>query len=253
MSFRICLAAAFLVAMGMATAHAGVIVSDDFEGYANQAAMDAVWVPSGTSGGSQLSTDQSVSPTHSAFNDVDTRRSTQVFGDAPVPTDANPLVWSFQYYDTQAGVSLARNYMQLWDNSGGLAQLVSLGVYNAVPGESVADHHTYYRARVAFGGGPGWILLKEPGVATRSVGWHELKAVFGTSTVDFYVDGTQGASGITYGSGYTFDTMQLGSGLSSAGGAAYYDDVLLQSVPEPASLALLGFACLGLAVARRRA
>ena len=135
-----------IVALVCGRASAVLFVSDDFEPYANQAAMDAVWAPS-VGAGASLSTDQSVSLTHSALVGTDALRSTRVFDATGVGgTNAQPLVRSFDYYDSNPGVAIARNYAQLWDNSGGLAQLLSLGVYNAVPGESVANHHTYYAA-----------------------------------------------------------------------------------------------------------
>ena len=50
MKIRIALASALLAVTGcLATASAAIIVSDNFDGYANQAAFEAAWAPMGRS------------------------------------------------------------------------------------------------------------------------------------------------------------------------------------------------------------
>ena len=118
-----------------------------------------------------------------------------------------------------------------------------------------ADLNTYYACRVAFAPGPNWFILNTEGVPTRSTGWHELKAVFSDTTVDFYVDGVMGMADVPYASAagtFTFDRVTVGSGLSSPNGVAYYDDVKVTIIPEPATLALLGLGCAALLGRHRR-
>jgi hypothetical protein len=224
-------------------AQAAVIINDDME-YASQAAFDAVWVPSGA--GAQLSTAQSSSPTQSAYIDLTARRNDQNITPV-VSTDAQPLVWKFMFYDS-TGTGHARQYGQMLAGPSGLSELVAMGLYNN--SGTIAEMSTYYSGRVAFG--TGWFVLDDPGVVTRSVGWHELKAVIKGSTVDFYVDGTAGKLGVAMaGSGQQWYQARIGSGLSTANGDAYYDDYYLEQIPEPATLALLGLG--GLFLRRRRA
>lgn len=244
-------------------ANAQVKFFDDFEGYADQAAFNAAWnVGVGGGGGVILSTDQASSASHSVQQDVTNRSSGKDF--TPVSgSDAQPLEWSFKFYDSTQEANL-RQFATIRDNAPALAQLVALGAYNDTTltkdlftGASVtaADLNTYYACRVAFSPGPNWFILNTPGVPTRSTGWHELKAVFGDTTVDFFVDGILGMADVKYANAagaITFDRVTVGSGLSSANGVGFYDDVSVVVVPEPATFALLGLGCLGLLAVNRR-
>ena len=246
-------------------ANAAIVFSDNFDGYADQAAFNAVWNVATVGGGGTLSTEQAFSGSQSIKQDLTAKASghdiTPVFG-----LDVQPLVWSFRFYDSTQANNL-RQFGALRDATPALAQLVAMGAYNDTTltmdrytGLSVtaADLNTYYAVRVAFAPGPNWFILNGPNAPTRSTGWHELKAVFGDTTAEFYVDGVNALSGLTtsYASAagaITFDRVLVGSGLSSANGVGYYDDVMVQVVPEPSTWGLMLLAVLVGAVRRVRA
>ncbi len=238
------------------------IFYDDFDSYADQAAFNAAWAVGIVGTGGILSTEQAFSPLQSIKQDLSARASghdiTPVSG-----SDTQPLVWSFRFYDSTQQANL-RQFATIRDNSPSLVQLVAIGAYNdttltknLITGDPVTatDLNTYYACRVAFSPGPNWFLLNAAGVPTRSTGWHELKAVFGDTKVDFFVDGILGMGGISYAASagaITFDRVTVGSGLSSANGVGYYDDVLVQLIPEPSALALLSLGLLALLSNNRR-
>ena len=248
---RLLVAGILLAAASMASA--ATIIQDDFESYTDQASFEAAWpavtASSDPNKGSGIwSSAQSYSPTHSVYypKTPTTKNNYKNFAETEA-TDAQPLEWSFRFYDSV--IALNRTYGQLYDNAPALNQLVAMGVYNTAPGAST----TYYSARVAFlagGTAPGWFLLDGPGATTRSVGWHELKAVFASTTVDFYVDGVLSKADVPYvgSTAVSFDQVRLNSGLTSSN-ESYMDDVLIQTVPEPAAFGLF---VLGLALLRRR-
>lgn len=240
------------------------ILFDNFDGYADQAAVNAVWNVGLVGGGATLSLEQAFSGLQSMKQGTIAQQSGRDF--TPVSgSDVNPLVWSFQFYDSIQTANL-RQFATIRDNSPALAQIVAIGAYNDTTltkdrytGLSVtaADLNTYYACRVAFAPGPNWFILNGPNAPTRSTGWHELKAVFYGTTVEFYVDGVNALSGLmtSYANSLgaiSFDRVTVGSGLSSANGVAYYDDVLVQVIPEPAAAALLGLGCLAVLVGKRR-
>lgn len=255
---RLLVAGILLAAASMASA--ATIIQDDFESYTDQASFEAVWptvtapTPDPNNGPGIWSTDQSYSPTHSVYFPKTPKKYNNYRNFSETAgTDAQPLEWSFRFYDSV--IAANRNYGQLYDNvdpngTAALSQLIAMGVYNTAPAQS----NTYYSARVAFlagGTAPGWFLLNDLGAATRTVGWHELKAVIKTSTIDFYVDGILSKANVPYRQGTTvlsFDQVRLNSGLTSSN-IAYVDDVLIQTTPEPAAFGLF---VLGLALLRRR-
>ncbi len=229
------LIAILAVAASTSVAAAGFI-DDDFESYADTAALNAAWpVTSGTDTDTFLDVDP-LDPANQVVNDTTaTSRRSQAFGPY-----TGALVWSFDFYDTVGSSANPRNYGQLLSQAsgGGLNELLAMGMYNAA---GPVHDATKYQARVAFGG-PNWFNL----TTDRSVGWHNFKAVIGLSTIDFYVDGVLDTAGVSH-DGVEWYEARIGSGLSSAGGAALYDNYVV--TPEPGSLALLA---LGLVALRRR-
>lgn len=234
---KIALLVGCLVAVGAASAQ---YINDDFESYADTTALNAVWTRAlGTDADTFLDVDPT-DPLNQVVRDtIVTSRRDQNFGPHTV-SGAATFIWSFDYYDFVGNTADPRNYGQLLSQAsgGGLNELLAMGQYNA----AASHNRNKYQARVAFGGA-GWFNLN----TDRSVGWHNFTAVIGATTVDFYVDGVLDTAGVAH-VGVEWYQARIGSGLSSAGGAALYDNYLV--TPEPASLALLALGAL--AALRRR-
>jgi len=194
------------------------IFFDNFDSYANQAAFTTVW-PISVSPGGTLSTSLYFSSPKSIYIGTSAARNQRNFT-ATVASDAVPIVWKYRLYDNNT-TNLDRQWCELLDASPSIVQLVALGKSNVL-----TSMRTYYAARVAYSPGPGWIALNDTGAPTRSVGWHELKAVIKSTTIDFYVDGVLAKANVTYANSqgqFSFDRARLGSGYSSTS-LAYYDD-----------------------------
>ncbi len=170
-------------------------------------------------------------------------------------TDAEPLVFSLDMYLCPLGAGSlwngARHFVELRGysgdayGSGSLQNILALGLNNA---SSDAFSNQWFQGRVWLGS--EWVSLDEnPLTPGRSAAWHNLKAVIKSSTVDFYVDGVLAETEARANS-YGFDTVVLGSDLTANGQQVWVDNVRVEVVPEPATLALLGLG--GLALLRRR-
>lgn len=263
---------------------AQVFLSDNFDGYANQAAFEVAWPAiAGTAPTSgTLTSDQFVSPGNSigiaGTATSGQQRNRATFADTTALTVGNILTFSFDFYDTSAAASPYRQYANLQDTTAptGTGQLISMGMNN---NHTSADSGgNYYMARILGynpavvdpDGGPNeggtlssgaYFKLNDFGVGLRSDGWHNFKVVIGTDdglSLDFafYVDNVLAELVSNVGTAASFrqyDNVTLGSGVSNASNGAYYDNFLVEvsPVPEPSAAALLGIGLSGLIALRR--
>lgn len=243
--------------------------SDNFDSYADQTAFQAAW-PSWATDGSSMnllqgfsnSPENSINGVAAANNTVWNVRSLEDM--LYTGTDANPVEFKVMMYDTNVQPYVGnrnfvhlRAYKDVWGNpvkmppkyntaGYSVAGLIALGLYNGTGAVT-----NQYATRIGF----TWYTTQ----INRTEGWHELKAVIKANTVNIYVDGvlaqlrTGTAAPFTYVTdapwgGFTFSGVVVGSGLTSAGFDAPFDDISV--TPEPMTLLML--AAGGLFLRRRR-
>ncbi|MEM8946582.1 MAG: PEP-CTERM sorting domain-containing protein [Planctomycetota bacterium] len=230
-----------LVAIGVvasSSANATTIFSDDFESYADTAAMQAVWGNAGlgTLDGAFGNPGQSMAHPGGADNIVT----------VPVQqaSASTPLIYTADIYDD--GTS-ANKRLTAGLRFSGVANLLEMGMYNSP---------NHYAVRVVLPG-PSWVAFDDltddggTSIANEPIaGWHRFQVVLDGSTATFTID--LGSTGIINGTEVVaaawnangVDSIRLGgpSNLSSAGGGGFFDNVSLVSIPEPTSLALAGLA-----------
>lgn len=245
-----------------ATANATVIYFDDFESYADTAAMASpgAWGDVQDVGQPPVGTLDLVNgnPNKAAFHPGG---ETNRHAIPPTTTGGGTMIWEFDFND--GGTSSNKRI------SGGLrvgngTPLLEMGinnnsVLNPETGGSVAG---YAIRTVGIGGSPsgvsgnGWVAF--PGNPAVRAGWHHFRAIMNPTSIlfelDFFDDGTVDASRLittSNTSAIAWSTMRFGgtSDLSSPGGGALFDNMSLIQIPEPASLGLL---LLGGALLRRR-
>ncbi len=267
------------------TATARADFSDNFDSYADQAAFEAAWTPIGTVApiSATLATDQASSAPQSVRVDGTTTTGQQSnrrsFPETGLVSPLTNIVFSFDFYDSNAAAAPYRQFSQLQDGTAPSAtgQIISMGLNNNhISSDSGGN---FYMARIlgysppttdpdggpAEGGTLGsgaFFKLNDFALSPlRSTGWHNFKVVIGTddglsADFEFYVDNVLAERVSNVGTAATlrsYDVVRLGSGLSNAGNAAWYDNVSVQVVviPEPSTLALGLLAALGLALGSR--
>jgi len=244
-----------VILLGLAFASASqattVLLFDDFDGYADQAAYAAAW-PAATVGwplsaSTQpmlLDTAKGYSGTQSVHGVCTANGEFKSYRNfAPTEATADqPIAFSFMFELEGAG---NRSYAEIraFDDTypaGGLQRLLALGVNNA------PEPLTQYSFRTYGGGGDAW----QQGTVARQEGWVELKAMIYPDKVDYFVDDVLAHSSPQDNVGIQWNNVMLGSGITSAGLDAWYDDVSVVQIPEPATLAFLALG--GLFLVRRR-
>jgi len=289
----------FLAAAGVAVlsvvgnAQAVVIIpvlSDNFDGYANQAAFEASWTPIGTVApiSAELSTAQSVSPTNSVrapgTATTGQNRNQKTFAEtSTLSTGGNlgigdQVIFSFDFYDADPTGSPQRNFSNLQDSTAPAAtnQLIAMGCNNNQSGTQSGGQ--FYMGRILgytattvdpdgganedVVGSGAFFKLNDFAAGARSLGWHNLKTILSTddglsTDYQFFVDNVlaERVSNVgTAASIRSFDNIRLGSGLSNGSIEAFFDNMNLTyvQVPEPASLGLIALG-IGALVGRRRA
>ena len=248
-----------IVASLAVTAQATTIFSDDFESYADTAAMNAVWNNGGSAtldtGLGNPGNSMSHPGTSGSFSGENTNSIS--FGPI-VPVGSEVLSYSADIYDD--GTS-GNKRVTAGLRAAAAANLVEMGMYND------PTHYSY--RTILFGspnGGGNWAafadIVDDSGVAIDNApveGWHrynvEITGSSATFTLDLNSDGNINATAVVPVdiNPAGFDIIRLGgpSDLSSAGGGANFDNVSLTFIPEPATWLLV---CMGggLAAAIRR-
>jgi hypothetical protein len=259
-----------LAAAALSTgASAGILLQDNFDSYADQAAFQAAWPIGGaTTTGGTLSNARSVSAPNSVNFPTTAQRNDRSFTESGAPDLTNLIRFSVDFYDSNAAAAPYRQVVQLIDGAGSSSgQLVSLGMNN---NQSITNSGgNFYMARIlgytvpttadpdggpaeSVGGANAFFKLNDYGVGLRSTGWHNLAVEITNVDYKFYVDGalaeTVANSGFTS-SSTSYDKVRLGSGITSVN-EANFDDIDVEvnpvAVPEPSSVALclLGAAAL---------
>lgn len=232
-------------------ASASADLFDDFDSYADQAAFEAAYPP--VYAGTSMTLDQAFgySDSQSVHGIAPSSYSTKNYrnlGAEYAGTDEQPLIFEFMmYFDESASGSPwnARNYCELRGytgegyGDGDLEALIAIGLYNATADSSK------YQARVLFGG-LNWF---DTTIDRMPETWTKMTVKIMTDTVEVYVDDVLGGTSSRT-AGVTYDSIVIGSGLTSADVDAWFDDMSVYNIPEPATLSLLLLG--GLALMRRR-
>lgn len=247
---------------GASAAHAQTIVNEDFESYADTAALGGVW----TLGDGTLDTTEGNpgnSLNHPGTGGSFTGANTNSIGFAPVyPVAGEVLTFKADIFDDGASNN-ERNTAGLRTAAG--ANIIEMGHYNS------PSHYAIRTVLFGAGSGASYVafdnIVDDSGAPvdaeTPVAGWHryiaEITEAAITFSLDLNSDGNVNSTIVvnaTQNGSNAFDIIRLGgpSDLGSSFGGVKFDNVslALTVVPEPASLVLLGAGSLAM-LRRRRA
>lgn len=261
--------AVLAMASASTTSFGAVIFEENFEGYANHAAFAASWSPNGspphtlsTSLGRESS--RSVRLTSSASGGGVTNRWFKNLTTPIAPSDAEPLVFSFDFYLDPAGAATGwsgdwqlidiRSYSGGQFGMGSIGGLVAMGVSRSHASFDTDFHDdAYFQGRILAPGHAvrNYHTLDSYGVAgLRTSGWHTLSAIIGASSTRFMIDG-QLAEIVPVGVTAPINTVVLGADLPTSY-SYWVDNIRLEVVPEPATIWLVGITLIALQCGRLR-
>lgn len=256
---RITLALTLLVAALPCVAAASTIVSEDFESYADTAALGGVWnLGDGTLDTAFGNPGQSLNHpgTGGSFTGANTN-SISFPGVYPGPGET--LILQGDIYDDNNSNN-ERNSIGLRTAAG--ANIIEMGHYNS------PSHYAIRTVLFGAGSAGSWVAFPnivddagDPVAAETPVeGWHTYTAEITDSQVTFKLDlngdgniNSTLVANITQNGAFLFDQIRLGgpSDLGSVNGGVKFDNISLTLVPEPAAGLLALLALAPMAVRRR--
>lgn len=225
------------------------LYSEDFEGYADQPAFEADWSPLGSpphlldttfGNASQQSLQLNSQPGGSGVSN----RWYQTLATPILPSDAKPLVFSFDFYLDPLGSRNSwssdwqtvgvRAYSGGGIGSGSLSGIVAMGVSRLSSLDADIHNNAFFQGRIFTFGHTSqtyYSLDALPTATGRSSGWHRLEAQIGATQTLFLVDG-QPAEMVNVGITAPINTIVLGSDLTTSQ-PYWVDNLRLEVVPEP--------------------
>ncbi len=206
------------------------VLSDNFESYADQAAMEAVWTQaSGVD--VLLSTDENATCPDGLKSALvpgagATPYMTRVLNATPTATE--PVIWNVNFFDP-VGVDPG-NQVNQW------AELNYLGgtgpyffIHVGAPSGTFVPNRTYYAFRAVGTGGPNWVVMNQYDAPQRSLGWHNFTVVHKGSKIDVYADGLLCLKNVSHNATppIIYARADIGGGFASVAGA-YFDDFVVE-------------------------
>ena len=243
---KILLSFVLVLACTTAASAGTVFWDDDFEGYASQAAFDAAW-PNVSGTQPTWTTSPTINPNHSVLEPAGSPgrvNSATTYPDNINGSDAAPLVLKYDIYINPDDLTSSRRYVEMRMEAGGAGNIFAIGLSN-IGGLD----NTKFGIRNLY----TWTELAAP----RLPGWNHVEAVVDTQKINitinseptesFFRNSTNGYGRLYMGSGYSNNTVEPFDGFT------YIENISVERIPEPASLALLGLGGIAMAlVARRR-
>jgi len=236
-----------------------VLLDDNFDGYADQAAFQAVWTPAGVQPSATLSSSQSVSSPNSvriapepdppAGANANAQRSERGFTETGVPSATNIIRFRFDFYDSVGAGDPRRHFATLQDGQAAASsgQLVAMGLNNNQL--ATMSGGNYYMARVlgynplmdgeSVGGSGAFFKLNgkhtaDPAaVPLRSLGWHNLAVDISNAELKFYVDGIHARTVTNAFTLRSYDYVRLGAGVTNTNTESFFDNVQVILNPPP--------------------
>ena len=250
------LGSAALSALLLCNAPGTTLLSDNFDSYADQAAFVTAW-PAQVGTGGTLSTAQAVSGPNSINFPTTAQRNGRSFAESLSPSSGNVIVFSIDFFDSNAAAAPYRQSVSLVDGAGTASgQLIALGLNNNL--SSSAQGGNFFMARIVGYTPPGqasgdFFKLNDDPLLLRTTGWHNLRVEISDVEFRFFVDGSLAEVVPNTVTVRSYDSVRLGSGVTSTN-EIFIDNVMVQTVPEPGavSLCILGGAALCFARMRRR-
>jgi hypothetical protein len=232
--------------------------NDNFESYADTAALSGPYTQLYPSAPFMLDTAKGYNSAQSIHSGIHANYLNRMYINLPSGprngTDLMPLKVEFMI-DTDVNIWSTREYIELRSYSGGAYNVGSLNQIIALGFTSSGVDTSRINQRVLYGyTGTAWGNLTanyatRATVAAAGNDWTKLGMVIKSSTVEFYVnDNLDTIQTMT--SGVWFDSLVIGSGLSTT--ADVWFDNIVVTVPEPSTFALGLVGGLGLLCVLRR-